>query len=201
MVTPGQCGGLRERKKAQTRDAIIEAALALFEQKGYDDTTVEEIAAAADISERTFFRYFDSKLEVVMAPKSQEDGRDIESLIAARPDEETPIEAFRNVVREELGGVLQTGDLRARQFQVTMRTPSLRAHAHEHFNEHRDEFAAVFAKRLGLPADDLAPQVMATTVSGVVWTVIDRWVDEGAAPERLMPLLDQAFDLLGPGLG
>jgi AcrR family transcriptional regulator len=201
VVTSAGCGGLRERKKAQTRDAIIEAALELFERKGYDETTVEEIASAADVSQRTFFRYFESKLEVVMAPKSEEDGHDIESLIAGRPDRETPIEAFRNVVRDELGGVLQAGDLRARQFQVAMRTPSLRSHAHEHFNEHRDEFAAVFAKRLGVPEDDLAPQVMATTVSGVVWTVIDRWVDEGAVPERLMPLLDQAFDLLGPGLG
>jgi AcrR family transcriptional regulator len=192
--------GLRERKKARTREAIVNAAIDLFERQGYDATTVEEIAAAADVSERTFFRYFESKLEVVMAPKTK-DEPDIEALLAARPAGETPIEAFRQVVTEQLGGVLSADDLRARQFQVVMRTPSLRSFAHEHFNEHRDDFARVFAKRMGVPDDSLAPQVMATAAAGVVWTVIDRWVAEGAEPHRLAPLLDEGFHLLATGLG
>jgi AcrR family transcriptional regulator len=198
MVTPGD-PGLRERKKARTREAIITAAIDLFERQGYDDTTVEEIAAAADVSERTFFRYFDSKLDVVMAPK-QDTGDDLEERVAARPADESPIEAFRQVVREELGGVIGTDDLAARQFRLVMGTPSLRSFAHEHFNQHRDEFARVFAKRMNLPDDALAPHVMATTASGVVWTVVDRWVDEGGTPERLMTLIDEAFDLLASGL-
>ena len=199
MVTPTSCG-LRQRKKAQTRDAIIEAALDLFERQGYDHTTVEEIAAAADVSQRTFFRYFDSKLEVVMAPKT-EAAHDIEELVAARPPDESPIEAFRNVVRDELKSVIDNGDVRTRQFQLVMRTPSLRSSAHEHFNEHRDEFARVFAKRLDVPDNALAPQVMATAVSGVLWTVVDRWVEEGAVPNRLTSLIDEAFELLAKGLG
>jgi AcrR family transcriptional regulator len=200
MVTGGSCGGLRERKKARTREAIIDAAIDLFERRGYDATTVEEIATAANVSQRTFFRYFDSKLEVVMAPKDGPE-HDIEARVAARPKDESPIEAFRNVLREELGGILATDDLRARQFRLVMQTPSLRLFAHEHFNAHRDEFAHVFATRLGVADDALAPQIMATTVSGVIWTVIDRWVDEGAPPERLAVLLDEAFDLLSSGLG
>jgi AcrR family transcriptional regulator len=199
MVTPG-CGGLRERKKARTREAIVVAAIDLFERQGYDATTVEEIAAAADVSQRTFFRYFDSKLDVVMAPKEHSD-RSLEDLIAARPAEESPIEAFRQVLRQELTNVMRADDLTTRQFQLVMRTPSLRSFAHEHFNAHRDEFAHVFATRLGVADDALAPQVMATTAAGVMWTVVDRWVDEGAAPDRLGPLLDEAFGLLTRGLG
>jgi AcrR family transcriptional regulator len=193
------CGGLRQRKKARTREAIVVAAIELFERQGYDATTVEDIAAAADVSQRTFFRYFESKLDVVMAPKQHSD-RSFEELIAARPATESPLEAFRNVVAEELANVVGVDDIATRQFQLAMRTPSLRSFAHEHFNEHRDEFARVFAKRLGVPDDALAPQVMATTVAGVMWTVVDRWVDEGAEPERLAPLLDEAFDLLTRGM-
>jgi AcrR family transcriptional regulator len=198
MVTP-ECG-LRERKKARTREAIINAAIDLFEQQGYDATTVEEIAAGADVSERTFFRYFESKLDVVMAQKTGATP-DLEAHLANRPPEERPLEAFRQVLLEELREVLAGDELRVRQFQVVMRTPALRSFAHEHFNEHRDELARAFAKRMELPDDALAPQVMATAAAGVVWTVIDRWVADGAAPARLAPLLEEGFRLLATGLG
>jgi AcrR family transcriptional regulator len=196
MTTP-HCG-LRERKKARTREAIITAAIDLFERQGFEETTVEEIAAAADVSVRTFFRYFDSKLDVVMAPK-EDTGHDLEARVAARPAHESPIQAFHQVVREELGGKLGSDDLVARQFRLVMRTPSLRSFAHEHFNEHRDEFAQVFAKRMGVAEDALAPQVMATAASAVVWTAIDRWVQEGGPIGHVTTLLDEAFELLENG--
>jgi AcrR family transcriptional regulator len=199
MVTPACGGGLRERKKARTHEAIVVAAIDLFEKQGYDATTVEEIAAAAEVSERTFFRYFESKLDVVMAPKSGEEPK-LEDLLAARPTDESPVEAFRQVVRSELAAALEADDLRVRQFRLVMRTPSLRSFAHEHFNEHRDGFARVFADRMNVPEDALAPQIMATTVSGVMWTVVDRWVEEDTGPEHFVTLLDEAFDLLATGL-
>ena len=105
MVTGGSCspfGGFRERKKAHTRESIIDAAIDLFERNGLDTTTVEEIAAAADISPRTFFRYFESKIDVVMAEKG-EDHPGIETLLLARPPTEGPVEAMHQVVRTELG--------------------------------------------------------------------------------------------------
>ena len=105
VVTGGSCspfGGLRERKKAHTRESIIDAAIDLFERNGFDATTVEEIAAAADISPRTFFRYFESKIDVVMAEKG-DDHPGIETLLLARPPTEGPVEAMHQVVRTELG--------------------------------------------------------------------------------------------------
>jgi len=191
--------GLRERKKARTREAIIDAAVSLFERSGYDDTTVQQIAAAAEVSERTFFRYFDSKLDVVMALKEEDEN--LEALVATRPADESPLEATRQVVRARMADAFAGDDRIVRQFRVVMGTPSLRSFAMDHFNEHRDGLAAAFAQRLGVSERDLAPQIIATAVGGALWTVIDRWVEEGAQTERLVPLVDEAFRLLERGLG
>jgi AcrR family transcriptional regulator len=199
VTTEASTVGLRERKKARTREAIIDAAVDLFERTGYDDTTVQQIAVAAEVSERTFFRYFDSKLDVVLALKEEDEN--IEALVATRPADESPLEATRQVVRARMAEAFAGDDLIVRQFRVVMGTPSLRSFAMEHFNEHRDGLAAAFAQRLGVDERDLAPQIIATAVGGALWTVIDRWVEEGAQTERLVPLVDEAFRLLERGLG
>src|SRR5271154_4796427 len=89
---PGSSGGLRERKKARTRAAIREHALRLFREQGYDATTVDQIADAADVSPSTFFRYFPTKEDVVL-----QDDVDVLALGAfeAQPAGLTPVAAFR----------------------------------------------------------------------------------------------------------
>src|SRR4029450_3544168 len=98
--------GLRERKKAETRRAIQEHALRLFLQKGYDTTTVEEIAAAAGVSHMTFFRYFPTKHAVVendaYAPL-------IAELIRARPAGEDPLTAIRRALTGALRRMAAAG--------------------------------------------------------------------------------------------
>ncbi len=79
--------GLRERKKQKTRDAIVAAAIALFRAKGFDATTIDEIAAAAEVSTRTFFRYFPTKEDVVFLDQSREDAAFARELTDARPGE------------------------------------------------------------------------------------------------------------------
>src|SRR5690348_18511042 len=87
--------GLRERKKARTRAAIREHALRLFHEQGYDATTVEQIAEAAEVSPSTFFRYFPTKEDVVLYD-------DVDPLLiaafAAQPPELSPIQAMRNAM-------------------------------------------------------------------------------------------------------
>lgn len=190
--------GLRERKKVRTRDAILHAAIELFERKGYEHTTVEEIAEAADVSPRTFFRYFDSKVEAVMTPK--DDRSDFSSLIAARPPEEGPVEAMRQVVRSTLGALVVENPLMVRQMRIMMGTPSLNAVAREHFNEHSADMASEFAERLGVPADDLRPHVIAAAIGNCIWTVVNRWVAEEGSPERLLEMLDEGCHMLAAGL-
>jgi AcrR family transcriptional regulator len=195
------CGppGLRERKKAQTRTAIVEAALDLFERQGFEATTVEDIAAAADVSPRTFFRYFESKQDVVMA-KSHEQGDGLGTLLVARPPHEGPVEALRQAILSELGGLVSgADDTVLREMRVMMSTPDLRAMALDHFHEHQEDLAAALAVRMGQPPDALAPHVLAGVFGTAVWAVVDRWVAEGAQADRLMPMIDEVFTMLASG--
>jgi len=191
--------GLRDRKKQQTRDAIIGAALDLFERQGYDATTVEEIAEAADISPRTFFRYFDSKVDVVM-DKDERDSDDFAGRLAIRPPHEGPIEAMRQVISAELGQVVKENPLFVRQMRLMLRTPSLHALAREHFHEHEAEIVHDVAERLHLPEEDLRVHVIAAALGNTIWAVVGRWVDEDSPPERLAEMIDEACTMLSTGL-
>jgi AcrR family transcriptional regulator len=189
--------GLRERKKARTREAIIDAALDLFERKGFEATTVEDIAAAADVSPRTFFRYFESKVDLVMA-RNEAHGDKIGPLIAARPASEGPLEALRQVMQQMLREQLADPSV-LREFQVMMGTPALRNMAREHFYEEEAELVSAFAARLGTDSGDLTANLMASAAASALWTVIDRWLTEGGEVDRLSPMIDEAFALLERG--
>jgi AcrR family transcriptional regulator len=190
--------GLRERKKARTREAIIDAALDLFAGKGFEATTVEDIAAAAEVSPRTFFRYFDSKLDLVMARNAakDEDHGDFAELLEARPPDEGPLEAMRNIFHEFLGDRLDDPSV-LREFEVMLSTPALRTFVRERVFEHEAEIGAAFARRMGVDADDLSAHVLAGAATAAMWSAANRWVAAGAAPDRLLPMLDEAFAVLG----
>ena len=194
------CGvpGLRERKKAQTREAIVAAALELFERKGYDATTIEEIAEAADVSPRTFFRYFDSKVDVVMGEKDE--SGDFGDQLSDRPPEEGPVEATRQVLRSTLGAIVAADPMFVRQMRVMIGTPSLQAMAREHFNEHNEEMVVDFAARMGVAKDDLRAHIVASAVGNAIWTVVSRWVAEDGSTDTLLTMLDDACHLLSTGI-
>jgi AcrR family transcriptional regulator len=201
MDVPRGCGppGLRERKKARTHEAIVDAALDLFERKGYEATTVEDIAAAADVSPRTFFRYFDSKQDVVLA-KNHDKSAGIGALVAARPPEESPVQAIRAVFTEQLAAMLgNPGDPAVRELKVVMGTPELRAMALDHFHENMEQLAGAVSLRLGASGDSLAPRLLAGVIGTALWAIVDHWVAEGADQERLPVLVDEAFTLIGSG--
>jgi AcrR family transcriptional regulator len=191
--------GLRERKKAQTRDTIVAAALDLFERKGYDATTVEEIAEAADVSPRTFFRYFDSKMDVIMQ-KRDEDSHDFASRLAARPAHEGPVEAMRQVMCDELRAIVAENPLFVRQMRLMLRSPTLQAMARDHFNEHEAEMVHEVAVRLDVPDDDLRAHVITSALSNAIWTVVARWVADDNSPQRLLEMIDEGCAILTTGL-
>lgn len=201
-------GTLRERQRAETRTLILDAALTLFEVKGYEHTTVEDIAAAVGISSRTFFRYFDSKTALLFdhgpgRPGDHHVAKNSEMLaaIVARPAAETISEALMAVLRERLGHMFDADGLKLRQLQVILAEPALRVQAQDSFHEHRPDLAKAFAVRLGQRPDDLAPRVLAAAFTETIWIILERWAADGAAAERLPDLIDEAFAAVSAGLG
>ena len=169
-MTSSLPAGLRERKKAKTKAAIREAAMQLFEDQGYASTTVEQIAAAAEVSPSTFFRYFPTKEDVILT-----DDYDpaFVAAIRAQPPEVPTIDALlagmRSVFDELSPGEWELENRRQRLFGTV---PELRARAMQQMLEALDMLAAVIAERAGKPADDLASRVIAGAVIGVVMAIV-----------------------------
>ena len=167
---PGQGGagprpGLRERKKARTRAAIREHALRLFREQGYDGTTVEQIAEAAEVSPSTFFRYFPTKEDVVL-----QDDMDllwIEALRAQPPGLST-IGAVRAALRDAFGSMSagQLAQLRETT-DLTLSVPAVRARMLDELARTTRVLAGAVADRAGRPADDLAVLTLTGAVLGV----------------------------------
>jgi AcrR family transcriptional regulator len=193
--------GLRARNRARTRDDIIEAALGLFEGRGYDATTCEDIAAAADVSVRTFFRYFDAKVDVLVAGRSDEEGpQAVIAEVLDRPAGEQPVAVLRRALRHPIGVLESQRDLVVRQVRVMMATPSLETFRREQFHRFEDPLAAAIATRLGRQPGDLDARLLAAATAAVLRISIERWVASGARQETLRPLVDEAFDRLEHGL-
>jgi AcrR family transcriptional regulator len=158
--------GLRERKKARTRAAIREHALRLFREQGYPATTVEQIAAAAEVSPATFFRYFPTKEDVVL-----QDDFDVITL-RAQPPELSPIAAFRAAAAASLAAMSEEDLERFRETsRLTAQVPEIRARALDEFTRTTDEIAAALAGRVGRAPDDFAVRTLAGAIIGVITSV------------------------------
>ncbi len=190
--------GLRARKKAQTRQVIQAQALRLFLAKGYDATTVEEIAAAAGVSHMTFFRHFLTKESVV-----DTDDYDpmIAALIAGRPSAEDPLTAIHQAVLEGLGAILPEGrDVLLTRTRLVLATPALRARLWENQYATVRLFTGALMTRHATDPPDLGVRVLAAAALATVTTALITWVD-GDGAENLPELVDLAFVALRRGLG
>ncbi|MFC0038744.1 TetR family transcriptional regulator [Actinomadura rayongensis] len=157
--------GLRERKKQRTRLALIDAALDLFLRKGYEETTIDEIVAAVEVSQRTFFRYFATKEDVVTAFLADFD-QVLITAVRARPSAERPFTALVEAMRAMLRAVAETGPDETGRFrrvqQVVEANPSLMAAQMARFHETEETLARVVAEREGVdPGDPRAALIVA----------------------------------------
>ncbi len=158
--------GLRERKKAKTRAAIQRHALRLFREQGYEATTVNQIAEAAEISPSTFFRYFPTKEDVVLY-----DAIDPVAFAAfeAQPSELSPIEALRRSMREVVSAMSREDiqDQRERGLLI-FSVPELRMRALDDLVTSGQVVAELIAKRVGRRADDLAVRTLVGAALGAI---------------------------------
>lgn len=185
----------RARKKAATKHAIQEHALRLFVEKGYDATTVDEIAAAAGVSHMTFFRYFPRKEDVV---EWDEYDPLLAELVAARPAHEPPLVALHNAIRVGIEGILSTDrEALLIRTRLVLRNPVLRARNVVAQDATRDLFASAMARRAGLTEADFATTVLASAVLGAISVAIQTWAERDDAD--LVALLDEAFAALDAG--
>jgi AcrR family transcriptional regulator len=194
--------GLRERKKARTRASLREHAIRLFREQGYQATTVEQIAAAAEVSPSTFFRYFPTKEDVIL-----QDDMDVRMMEAfeRQPAELPPISAFRTATREVLASYSEADiALMNEAFELSMCVPEIRARAIDEFARAIHGMADVVAKRAGRAEDDLAVRAIAGAVIGVIMSVTLPWEDgryETRPPfEEMFQQVDNALGLLEAGL-
>lgn len=161
--------GLRERKKAKTRVALIDAALDLFLAQGYEATTIDQIAAAVDVSPRTFFRYFGSKEEVALAPAA--DAQDVFlSELHVRPASESPFAALAQAMRGAVA-LLREGEPEDRQRfikarQVVEASPMIFAGQMRLMMANEQRILEEVARRRGV--DDLRSQFVTATFTSTI---------------------------------
>lgn len=187
----------RERKKEATREALESAALRLFVEKGYSETTVEDITNEVDVARRTFFRYFDSKEAVVFA-RSDETLADLETELRQRPSSEpigVGVIAALRVLASHQEDEREKNLIRAR---ISLNAPEVRARALTSQQAWVAVLTAWIRDRAGADDSDMRPEVLASAVIGAVGAAFAHWVAGGGVGEPV-DLMEQALDILATG--
>ncbi len=197
-MSDGERVGLRERKKARTRFLIQSHALRLFHEQGYRETSVEEIAAAAEFSPSTVFHYFPTKADLVIYDGM--DDRLVEALRRQSPDL-SMIQALRGAIRGVFGDLLREEMALQRERERLIRTvPELSAAMFEGMARTLRLTTELLAERAGRPVDDEAVAALAGAVIGI--GIASWFFGEGDDPSDSFPeRFDRAMELLESGFG
>jgi AcrR family transcriptional regulator len=192
--------GLRERKKARTRASIREHALRLFREQGYDATTVDQIADAAEISPSTFFRYFPTKEDVVL-----QDDFDLLAVgsFLEQPPGLSVVGAFRAAASEMLTALTEEDLTGLRETTaLIMNVPELRARAMDEYSRTIEVIAQAAAQRSGRDPDDFGVRTVAGAIVGVIMAVAMPWNDlaENMTAADLFSRIDAGLAYLEAGL-
>ena len=188
--------GLRERKKQRTRELIQREAIRLFEEQGYETTTVEQIAAAAEISPSTFFNYFPTKEDVVLL-----DTYDpvVESEVRARPADESVADSLVAALSGRLAGRLNRDrELIWARTRIMLEVPSIRARMWDEIQRSEEFICGVLAERTGRRPDDFEVRVTAGTLMGALMTAIREWA-ASKGREDFLELMKRAIRVVENG--
>jgi AcrR family transcriptional regulator len=187
---------LRDRTRRAVRAEIAETAVALFAERGFDETTVEDIARAVGMTKRSFFRYFPTKEDAVFA------GTEVlvEQVVAdleARPAGETPWECLHQVLRHWQERIYSSGAELAGE-RLIQSTPALRARLHQKRELWRQAARDVLVSRGRL--DEFSADLLTNAATAVLDSVGREWIRTDGRADRAA-LLDRGFAALRPALG
>jgi AcrR family transcriptional regulator len=199
--------GLRERKKQQTRQAIHEAAMKLFAERGYDATTIADIADAAGISPRTFFSYFSAKEEAIFQ-KFDMAYDEFSRALSERPAGTTALQALRDWITREAYKYTPPPDNLRLEAKLRQESPAVAACELRHNRMYEARLAEAVADDLGEPADSLRPRLVAAAAMAALQVSGDKAeASLDANPEAAaqfaadpMAFLDDALRFLDAGL-
>lgn len=189
--------GLREMKKERTRTDIVRVAMDLFARHGFDDVTVEQIAAEAEVSHRTFYRYFATKEELILGPLQQALD-DITDEFARRPRTEPIIVSIREAVLGLAASYEDSLDRDLQRAAVFRATPSLQLRQNERRTAFEGVMIPLIAERLDVdPSVDLRPALIAGCAVAAMRVATTQWLlGDGSRP--LLPIVEQTLSMLAP---
>jgi AcrR family transcriptional regulator len=187
---------LRQRKKERTRQLIAEAAFHLFTTQGYERTTMEEIAAMAQVGTRTLYRYYPTK-EHLLLGTTRPGLRMLVQGLVERPPEEPLADSLREALAKFCYILTMERERGVAMRELIEKTPSVRAKVYDEIGRTRADLATEIRKRLGASPNDLRPELAAGMVMVVVDTVVITWAGGRPDPRQAV---EQAIELLSAGL-
>jgi len=181
--TENEAEGRRERKRRETRERIQQAAMSLFLERGFDGTTVEDIAERADVSKRSFFDYFPTKEEVVFAWQDRFADHLMQA-IASRPAEEPAVRAVQYGLVSAL--VSATDERSLALGELIRNTPALRARDHLKYAKLEAKLTEGLKARAKGPAEERRMRLLAAIVMGALRVGGEAWNEQppGASLEE-----------------
>jgi AcrR family transcriptional regulator len=188
--------GLRERKKQKTREAIIRVALELFAERGYEHTTIAEIADAVEVAPRTIFAYFPSKEDILFSDLSEIQER-LTHALRERPEGATALDALREFILESL----TPGRTRLLRQRIVAGDQALHHSQRARFAPMWQLTIEAIAEDLDTGPEDIRPQIVAAALAAAFNAVHDPAAPpESVSEEHAAEVIDEVMDFLHGGL-
>jgi AcrR family transcriptional regulator len=182
---------LRSKSRESLRAEIAEVAFRVFAERGFDQVTATEVAAAAGISRASFFRYFDAKEDAVFVVQ-EELGVDVAAALGERPDGEDAWTALRRALDVAVRTYQRDPDEMLARLRLIRCTPDLRSHQLDRLDEWKKAIGAALAQRLGAAGEDIRVEALVAAGLGAFDAALTRWSESDGA-EDLIALIDGAF--------
>jgi len=184
--------GLRERKQQQTRERLKRAAMALFLERGFEATTIDDIAAAAEVSRRSFFHYFASKEDVVAAWQENA-ASTLTAEIVARPADEPMLTAAENAIAAAIKRIDPAET--AAMSRLKRDNPALQARDQLKYEKLERALADGLARRGRTKSDQMKARLVAMIATGAMRVGGESWIGDGAR-EKPEAFVKRTFDAI-----